>query len=139
MRVPLSRNAWSFTPKTHGYRTTAQIILELHISTPTSAGRSRSVPQQVFDVIFPSASSIEIRIAADFSGLEKASRVSSLERHGETSVPSIQECYLSPMSRRSHLGIGLSHNVDRPPEPVQGLSAPTPQRLDGEGNQAPTR
>ena len=68
-----------------------------------------------------------------------AARVSSPERHGETSMLSIQESYLSPMSRRSHLGIGLSHNVDRPPEPVQGLSAPTPQRLDGEWNQAPTR
>ena len=137
MRGPLSRNAWSFNaedPRLPVYR--ASSLLELQT---TNAGRCRRVPQQVFDVVFPSAASHEIGTTANFPGLEKASRISFLESHGEASVPSVQECHLSPMARRSHVGIDLSHSVVRPPEPVLGLRTPTPQRLDDEGNQAPTR
>ena len=54
-------------------------------------------------------------------------------------MPRVQKSNFPPVTRRSNLRIALCNGVDRTPEPIQSLSPPTTECLDGKGDQTTSR
>ena len=56
-----------------------------------ASSRGRRVPQQVVDVLLPTALPGEVGSVPDSAGLEQTSSVPFLQRHGEAGVPRVEE------------------------------------------------
>ena len=97
---------------------------------------SGGIAEKIFDIIFPTSVSAEIRRSPHPPGLEDAGRVCLLERDREAGLPGVEQAYISPTPRRGDLGISLGHSVDSSAKPFHGFLPPTPERFDGERNQA---
>ena len=104
----------------------------------SEAGSGSSIPQKIFDVVFPVGISNEVSESTHTTSLEEACSIPLLEGNREACVPGIQQANLSPMPPASNLRILLGDGINRSPQEIQSLLAPTPEGLDGERDETPS-
>ena len=97
---------------------------------------SGGIAEKIFDIIFPTSVSAEIRRSPHPPGLEDAGRVCLLERDREAGLPGAEEADLPPMPRRCDLGIPLGNSIRGSAKPFHGFLPPTTERLHRERHQA---
>ena len=96
---------------------------------------SGGIAEKIFDIIFPTSVSAEIRRSPHPPGLEDAGRVCLLERDREAGLPGAEEADLPPMPRRCDLGIPLGNSLRSSAKPFHGFLPPTTEGLHGEWDQ----
>ena len=105
---------------------------------PSKANGGGSIPQKIIDVVFPVGISNEVSESTHTPSLEEACSIPLLEGYGEAYVPGIQQSNFSPVPPASNLRILLGDGINRSPQEIQRLLAPTPEGLDGEWDETPS-
>ena len=115
--------------------------IDMHwiVLSTVPSGSSRSIAQEVVDVFFPPSVPGEVLCPPDATGLQDAGGVSLLQRDGEPRMPSTKKSDWAPGAEKRQLRRPLARGLSRTAKEIQRLRAPTPERLDGEGDKAAPR
>ena len=93
------------------------------------AGSGSSIPQKIIDVVFPVGISNEVSESTHTPSLEEACSIPLLEGYGEACVSGIQQTDFTPVPPASNLRILLGDGINRSPQEIQSLLAPTPEAV----------